>query len=78
MVVVTVPLVDAIVLEMDTVLVLVCVTVGVDFVTVVDGVDVTLAVTVFVLLVVMVVVTGLATEVDPYLVVHIWDEVVLT
>ena len=53
-------------------------TVGVALVTVVEGVNVVLAVTVFVLLVVPVVVTGLATELEPYLVVHIWDEVVLT
>ena len=67
---VTVPFVDAIVLELDKVVVLICVTVGAALVTVIEGVVVTLAVTVFVLLVVPVVMTGFATEVEPYLVVH--------
>ena len=71
MVDVTVPFVDAIDLETDTVEVEVCVIVGVALVTVVEGVDVTFAVTVFVLLVVFVALGGLATEVEPYFVVHI-------
>ena len=75
---VTVPFVEAIVLEMDTVDVAVCVTVGVALVTVVEGVEVTLAVTVLVLTVVLVVVPGFATEVEPYLVVQTSDEVVRT
>ena len=68
---VTVPFVDAIVLDMEMIFVFVCVTVGVALVIVVERVDVILAETVFVLLVVPVVVRGLATEVEPYLVVHI-------